>query len=149
MGLFRFTLLTTMVAIAALTSCGKEAPIPTEQEITVSYTTLGGSWELAYWNGAPLAESTNLYIDLDRTERRFEMWDNIGSMYYVCTTGVYAITPEEDGSYTLSGSYDNGVGDWSETYRVEMLSADRMQWWSRTSNTVLDFMRIESIPELY
>lgn len=150
MRLFRLTLLASIAAVATLMSCGKQVPIEDpEGAIVVSYSTVSGSWELTWWNGTPLSDDTILYIDLDRTERRFEMWDNIGSMYPVCTTGTFLLTAEEDGSYTLSGSYDHGVGDWNDEYRVEMLSADRMQWWSRTNGDVLDFMRIESIPELY
>lgn len=75
------------------------------------------------------------------------MWDNIGSMYLVQTTGTYTITKEEDGTYTLSGTYDNGLGDWNEEYRIVMLPGERMQWWSRTTGTCLQFVFAMNIPE--
>ena len=97
-----------------------------------------------------MAEDTYLYIEVDRREHRYTMWDNIDSMYATDTTGTFAITEEEDGTYTLSGTYDYGVGDWSSDYRVTLSNkGERMQWISRSGSfQAMDFVRIEVIPEL-
>ena len=90
-----------------------------------------------------------MYIEFDRMEHRYTMWDNLNSMYAVDTTGTFTIIEEEDGTYTIMGAYDHGVGDWSNEYRVALLEdGKRMQWWSRNgANQVMDFIRVAEIPE--
>ena len=47
-----------------MTACEKEEmPIPA---LEVNYINLDGTWQLAEWRGAPLAEGAWLYIELDR-----------------------------------------------------------------------------------
>ena len=79
------------------------------------------------------------------------MWDNLNSMYATDTSGTFTITPEEDGTYTLSGTYDYGVGDWNNEYRVTLSEGgNRMIWWTkREPCEVMEFHRIEEIPEIY
>ena len=140
----------TLIVVATIAGCEKPAPLPTEEKIAVTYAALDGCWRLSMWQGAPMAEDTYLYIEFDRREHRYPLWDNIDSMYATDTTGTFAITEEEDGTYTLSGTYDYGVGDWSSDYRVELTNkGERMQWISRSGSfQTMDFVRIEAIPEL-
>lgn len=143
-------LVATLIIVATIAGCEKPAPLPTEEKIAVTYAALDGCWQLSMWQGAPMAEDTYLYIEFDRREHRYTMWDNIDSMYATDTTGTFAITEEEDGTYTLSGTYDYGVGDWSSDYRVTLSNkGERMQWISRSGSfQAMDFVRIEAIPEL-
>lgn len=143
-------LVATLIVVATIAGCEKPAPLPTEEKIAVTYAALDGCWQLSMWQGAPMAEDTYLYIEFDRREHRYTMWDNIDSMYATDTTGTFAITEEEDGTYTLSGTYDYGVGDWSSDYRVTLSNkGERMQWISRSGSfQTMDFVRIEAIPEL-
>ena len=140
----------TLIVVATIAGCEKPAPLPTEEKIAVTYAALDGCWQLSMWQGAPMAEDTYLYIEFDRREHRYTIWDNIDSMYATDTTGTFAITEEEDGTYTLSGTYDYGVGDWSSDYRVTLSNeGERMQWISRSGSfQTMDFVRIEAIPEL-
>ena len=142
-------LVATLIVVATIAGCEKPAPLPTEEKIAVTYAALDGCWQLSMWQGAPMAEDTYLYIEFDRREHRYTIWDNIDSMYATDTTGTFAIT-EEDGTYTLSGTYDYGVGDWSSDYRVTLSNeGERMQWISRSGSfQTMDFVRIEAIPEL-
>ena len=139
----------TIVATLFAAGCEKPAPLPTEEKIAVTYAALDGCWQMTMWQGAPIAEETYLYIEFDRKERRYTMWDNIDSMYATDTTGTFTITEEEDGTYTLSGTYDFGVGDWSSDYRVELDDeGESMKWISRSgSHQVMNFVRIAEIPE--
>ena len=143
-------LVATLIVVATIAGCEKPAPLPTEEKIAVTYAALDGCWQLSMWQGVPMAEDTYLYIEFDRREHRYTMWDNIDSMYATDTTGTFAITEEEDGTYTLSGTYDYGVGDWSSDYRVTLSNkGERMQWISRSGSfQAMDFVRIEAIPEL-
>ena len=147
-----FYRLLAIVLIAATTfvvSCEKPAPLPTEEPIAVTYSALDGCWKLEMWQGRPMAEETYLYIEFDRKEHRYTMWDNIDSMYATDTTGTFTITEEEDGTYTLSGTYDYGMGDWSSDYHVTLSNeGESMKWKSRNgSHQVMDFVRVDEIPE--
>lgn len=156
MRLIRLTLLAVMAITAALTSC--EKPVPVEDnpvpELEITYNDLEGCWRLTHLNGVKIFDDTELYIEFDNTKldngkvsHRYKMLDNIGSMYPRLRTGSYSLVTEEDGSYTLSGSYDNGSGDWNEVYRVALFPGERLQWRSRTTTTCLDFVFAMEIPE--
>ena len=145
MRLIRLTILATATLLLAV-SCDKQTPIDEQpqSEIAVTYYSIEGCWQLRLLDGAELHEGTLLYVRFSRSEPHFELWENIGSMYTRKTTGTYTITKEEDGSYWLGGSYDSGMGDWNEEYRVEMPSNEEMVWWA---TNCLEFKRVESIPE--
>ena len=143
---------TTLLLIATLATvgCEKPAPLPEERPIVVNYASIEGAWQLTHWQGAPLDANSYLYIEFDRSERRFTMWDNFDSMYATPTTGTFTIAEEEDGTYTLSGTYDHGVGDWSYSYAVKIMNnGDSMQWHARGGPDLMVFERIDEIPELY
>lgn len=142
-------LIATLIVVATIAGCEKPAPLPTQEKIAVTYAALDGCWQLSMWQGAPIAEDTYLYIEFDRKEHRYTMWDNIDSMYATDTTGKFALTEEEDGTYTLSGTYDYGVGDWSCDYRVEITNeGNDMRWVSLSgSHQVMNFVRVAEIPE--
>jgi hypothetical protein len=143
----RLIYLTLLIFSFAASSCQKPAPLPQQQTIAINYDLIAGCWQLSHWQDAELAEGTHLYIDLD-IEQRYTMWDNIDSMYATDTTGTFTITEEEDGTYTLSGTYDYGVGDWSNDYRVVLThEGEHMQWRARSSNQIMDFVRVEAMPE--
>lgn len=150
----RAKLCTMLAALALATttvSCEKPAPLPEEvPTIEVTYDALEGHWMLTHIDGEELFDDTMLYIKFEnhtdeRMQHRYEMWDNIGSMYLRQTTGTYTLTTEQDGSYTISGTYDNGVGDWNKAYRVVMLPGERMQWWAE--NSCLEFAYAMEIPD--
>ena len=138
-----------VVATLLIAGCEKPAPLPTEEVTPVTYMAIDGCWQLEMWQGRPIAEDTYLYIEFDRKERRYTIWDNIDSMYATDTTGTFTITEEEDGTYTLSGTYDYGVGDWSCDYQVILWNKGKsMKWRSRNgSHQVMDFVRVDEIPE--
>ena len=149
MRLFRLLLsVTLMLGAISTMSCEKPAPLPSDEKVAVTYYNIDGCWELSQLNGRPLQENTYLYIEFSRGDHSYQMWDNLNSMYGVCTTGTFYITEEEDGTYTLMGNYDHGAGEWSSDYKVEMFDMDRMQWRSKTTGECLDFTRIASIPEI-
>ena len=139
--------ITLMLGAITMMSCEKPVPLPSDEHVAVTYYNIAGCWELYYLNGRPLQKDTYLYIEFSGGDHSYQMWDNFDSMYGVCTTGTFCITEEEDGSYTLTGNYDHGAGDWSSDYKVEMFDIDSMQWRSSTGEC-LDFRRIASIPEI-
>ena len=145
MRLLRVLLMAT-IALCTCVSCGKEAPFEdvTQKDTTVTYSTIEGCWQLTHLDGTELLTETMLYAKFSRHDRSFELWDNIGSMYMRKSTGYFTITQDESGACWLSGRYDNGVGDWMEEYRIEMLDAERMQL---RATSCMEFKRIERLPE--
>lgn len=121
-----------------------EQPLP-EPEVT--YEAMDGAWQLTEWRGEALSDQTFLYIAFDDETRRFEMWDNLGSMYTQQRAGRYSISTNTKGEYILCGTYDNGVGDWNAEYVVSIdQEATEMVWRSEDETSI--FSRIAEIPEL-
>lgn len=150
MRLFRLFFTTSVAMLAALAS-GCQTPDSErepEQIKAVTYYTIDGVWELTELNDKSLSEDTMLYIDFDRKEHRFEMWDNFDSMYMTKTTGMFAIEQDEYERYILSGWYDYGVGDWASDYIVEMtILGDYMLWQSMSNNEKMLLRRVEELPK--
>ena len=144
---FKLLFLAVMSIIAI--SCEKpvvdnEQPLP---QPDVTYETIAGAWQLTEWRGEALSEQTLLYIEFDDESRRFEMWDNIGSMYTQHKSGTFSIAQNDQKEFVLTGTYDNGVGDWANVYNVRMMAqGEKMVWYAEDENSI--FSRISEIPEL-
>lgn len=144
---FKLLFLAVMSIIAI--SCEKpvvdnEQPLP---QPDVTYETIAGAWQLTEWRGEALSEQTFLYIEFDDESRRFEMWDNIGSMYTQHESGTFSIAQNDQKEFVLTGTYDNGVGDWANVYTVRMMAqGEKMVWYAEDENSI--FSRISEIPEL-
>lgn len=144
---FKLLFLAVMSIIAI--SCEKpvvdnEQPLP---QPDVTYETIAGAWQLTEWRGEALSEQTFLYIEFDDESRRFEMWDNIGSMYTQHKSGTFSIAQNDQKEFVLTGTYDNGVGDWVNVYTVRMMAqGEKMVWYAEDENSI--FSRISEIPEL-
>ena len=140
-----------LVAVALL-AAGCDKGIHEEQTKSpnkaVTYYTIDGVWMLEQWNGAPLAEGTLLYVVLDRKEHRFEMWDNLASMYPTMRSGGFLLSVDEMSRDIISGWYDYGVGDWTNDYIVELSAeGDRMLWRAVSSDEQMQFVEVDALPE--
>lgn len=146
MRLFRLFLTFAVASLALACQEPEREPTP-EQTKAVTYYTIEGAWELAELDDEPLMEGTALYIEFDRKERRFVMWDNFDSMYFTKTSGNFTISEDEYKRCILSGWYDFGVGDWAQDYIVEMtILGDYMQWRGMSQSEKMLFRRIEQLP---
>lgn len=142
---FKLLFLAVMSIIAI--GCEKSV-VDNEQPLPeVTYEAMDGAWQLTEWRGVALSDQTFLYIAFDDETRRFEMWDNLGSMYTQQRAGTYSISTNTKGEYILCGTYDNGVGDWNAEYVVSIdQEATEMVWRSEDETSI--FSRIAEIPEL-
>ena len=144
---FKLLFLAVMSIIAI--GCEKSVVDNEQQqpEPEVTYEAMDGAWQLTEWRGEALSDQTFLYIAFDKETRRFEMWDNHGSMYTQQRAGTYSISTNTKGEYILCGTYDNGVGDWNAEYLVSIdQEATEMVWRSEDETSI--FCRINEIPEL-
>lgn len=150
----RLTYLLMVLATALLTATActekpsepiiPDGPQPSDEELTAEYIT--DVWALVEWSSG-LAEGSYCYLQFDGKNNRYDMWDNLGSMYANHRSGSFAIS-EEDGCYYIRGTYDNGVGDWNDSYEVEVFNFDLMDWISLSTGEVMRFRRIFELPEL-
>ena len=151
MKLFREILSFALVATALLaTGCDKEEGVGNtdKQNMAVTYYTIDGVWQLVEWNDAPLAEGTLLYIDLDRKEHCFEMWDNLNSMYPTMRSGSFLLSVDDKQRDIISGWYDYGVGDWASDYIVELSAeGDSMVWRALSNDEKMYFVEVDELPE--
>lgn len=139
------------LAVMSIIAIGCEKPVVDNEqslpEPEVTYEAMDGAWQLTEWRGVALSDQTFLYIAFDKETRRFEMWDNLGSMYTQQRAGTYSISTNNKGEYILCGTYDNGVGDWNAEYVVSIdQEATEMVWRSEDETSI--FSRIAEIPEL-
>lgn len=146
---YRVMMLVAIAATVANYGCKqREINDLSQPSVAVTYSLIDGAWQMVEWQGKPLAEGLYLYVEFDRTEQHFEMWENIGSMYARNTTGSFRIEQDEYDRYILCGTYDYGVGDWNDEYEVTATSENEMIWRSTTTQEVSIYHRIEAIPEL-
>lgn len=139
------------LAVMSIIAIGCEKSVvdneQSQPEPEVTYEAMDGAWQLTEWRGEALSDQTFLYIAFDDETRRFEMWDNLGSMYTQQRAGTYSISTNTKGEYILCGTYDNGVGDWNAEYLVSIdQEATEMVWRSEDETSI--FCRINEIPEL-
>ena len=151
MRLFKGILACAIMCVALFaTGCDKrgEEENTKRQNVAVTYYTIDGVWMLQMWNGAPLAEGTLLYVALDRKEHRFEIWDNLNSMYPTMKSGGFQLSVDDMDRDIISGWYDYGVGDWGNDYIVELnAEGDRMVWHTVSSNEEMVFVEVDKLPE--
>ena len=114
-------------AVALLSSCNKEQPVPLPLE--VSYNSVSGIWELTSWNGASLAEGSYFWMSLDRREHKFVIYQKLDSMYGRRITGTYSLRKDEVHGAVISGVYDYGTGSWTNEYIIsDLLPSGQMSW---------------------
>ena len=73
--IFRFTLL----ALIATAFCACDDDKSYVAPLDVTPNNLAGTWQLAQWNGAPLAEGSYVYIEFIRKDQKYVMYQNLDS----------------------------------------------------------------------
>lgn len=144
-----FTLLAALFLTMGFVSCSSDDDEPHEQPLAVTPANLDGVWQLTEWNnGQPLADGTFCYVVFHRRDNTMEMYDNIGSMYAHHTTGYFSIKQDPYLGYIISGSYDNGIGDWNQSYIVTNLyQSGSMTWTSKDdASDVCRYQRVSEVP---
>lgn len=134
-----------LVAMLVVASCAEKIEGP--DYLTVNPNNIAGSWCLESSCGAPLANGVYVYIDFDRKERSFEMYQNTDSFSARYITGRYFIYTDEEAGAVIRGDYDFGNGVWAHRYIVTDLTAKRMVWTALDDPNYVDvYVRCE-IPE--
>lgn len=130
----------------ALISCNddEEYVVPT---LDVTPNNIAGEWRLESWNNAPLAEGSYIYINFERTDRTYTLYQNVDSSSARTLTGRYYISADMELGAIIRGDYDYGAGEWSHRYIVKDLTAESMTWIAKdNTDDVSVYVRCE-IPE--
>lgn len=136
-----------LFAAAILWACedDKEQVAP---GLEVTANNIAGTWQLAAWKGAPLAEGSYVYIEFVRKDRTFTMYQNIDSFGPRKVEGEFAIYEDPDLGAVIRGMYNYGVGDWNQRYIISDLTKTSMVWTVTTDpEDVTRYERCDGIPE--
>ena len=117
--------LAVMVALAV--SCSPEKG-PQEATLDVTPNNIAGVWRLHSWSGGDIAEGAFVYIDFQRSDRTYTLYQSVDTHYVRTITGSYYIYTDAEEGAIIRGNYDYGNGDWARRYVVSDLTADRMVW---------------------
>lgn len=128
-------------------SCDDDEIIPPTLEVTPA--NLDGTWQLAEWNGSPLPEGTYCYVDFERKNQVFCMYQKFDSMYARYITGSFSIEKNPYLGFVISGVYDYGNGEWNNDYIVTDLQENGSMIWTAKDNPddIQHFVRCEKVPD--
>ena len=137
------------MAVASM-ACNKiEDPQGNGSEpLEVNTNNISGKWELVEWNGAPMAEGTYVYMDIERG-KTYTMYQNLDSFSNIphVITGSYNLATDPELGAIIRGSYDHDNGDWAHRYIIRDLYDNEMLWVAKDNPAFTQkFARIASIP---
>lgn len=118
------------------------------EPLEVNTNNISGKWELVEWNGAPMAEGTYVYMDIERG-KTYTMYQNMDSFSNIphVITGSYNLATDPELGAIIRGSYDHDNGDWSHRYIIKDLYENEMLWVAKDDPSFTQkFARIASIP---
>ena len=129
-------------------SCEKEQHDIQPEPLEVNTNNISGKWELVEWNGAPMAEGTYVYMEIERG-KTYTMYQNLDSFSNIphVITGSYNLATDPELGAIIRGSYDHDNGDWSHRYIIKGLYENEMLWVAKDDPAFTQkFVRIASIP---
>ena len=131
-------------------SCEKEQHDIQPEPLEVNTNNISGKWELVEWNGAPMAEGTYVYMDIERG-KTYTMYQNLDSFSNIphVITGSYNLATDPELGAIIRGSYDHDNGDWSHRYIIKDLYENEMFWVAKDDPAFTQkFRRVSNIPVL-
>lgn len=137
-----------MLAIG-LVCCSNDEDVVMEIELDVNYANLDGIWKLTRWNGQVLPDDVFCYIEFNRREHTFTMYQKIDSMYARCITGDFLLEEDDEWGNVISGTYDYGMGEWNNSYVItDLLESGSMIWTVKGDDAdVAKYERCKKIPD--
>ena len=129
-------------------SCEKEQHDIQPEPLEVNTNNISGKLELVEWNGAPMAEGTYVYMDIERG-KTYTMYQNLDSFSNIphVITGSYNLATDPELGAIIRGSYDHDNGDWSHRYIIKDLYENEMLWVAKDDPAFTQkFRRVSTIP---
>ena len=88
-------------ALALLGACDDDMYVT---PLEVTNNNIAGTWQLAEWNGAPLAEGSFVYIEFIRKDAKYVMYQNLDSFGTRKLTGRFVIDNDAELGAVIRGS---------------------------------------------
>jgi hypothetical protein len=120
------------------------------EPLEVNTNNISGKWELVEWNGAPMAEGTYVYMEIERG-KTYTMYQNLDSFSNIphVITGSYNLATDPELGAIIRGSYDHDNGDWAHRYIIRDLYDNEMLWVAKDHPSFTQkFRRVSTIPVL-
>lgn len=144
-----FKIMFLAVLSMMMVACGGDDEEIVVPPLDVTPNNIAGQWCVESWNGSPLADGSYVYIEFERADRTFTMYQNLDSAEARTLTGRYYIENAADAGAIIRGNYDHGVGEWAHRYYVRNLTADSMTWVAKdNADDVTVYVRCEIPTEL-
>lgn len=142
-------LVLVFMAVASM-ACNKiDDPQDNGREpLEINTNNISGKWELVEWNGAPMAEGTYVYMDIERG-KTYTMYQNLDSFTNIphVITGSYNLATDPELGAVIRGSYDHDNGDWAHRYIIKDLYENEMLWVAKDDPSFTQkFRRVSTIP---
>lgn len=118
------------------------------EPLEVNTNNISGKWKLVEWNGAPMAEGTYVYMDIERG-KTYTMYQNLDSFSNIphVITGSYNLATDPELGAIIRGSYDHDNGDWAHRYIIKDLYENEMLWVAKDDPSFTQkFRRVSTIP---
>lgn len=145
--LFRMMALFMMLfTFSACSEDEEETIVPT---LEVNYVNLEGTWQLTEWNGQPLPDGCYCYMELNRKDHTFTLYQKFDSMYARLITGEFVLEKDNDYRSIIHGTYHYGMGEWNNSYLItDLLETGSMIWTAVGDDSdVCKYERCPEVPE--
>lgn len=135
------------LSLAVAVACDDDKQ-PVDTSLPVTSNNIAGTWQLARWNDAPLADDSYVYLRIIRKDNLFELYQNLDSFQARKLTGRFTLYDDEELGTLIRGLYDYGTGEWQHRYIVRDLTADRMVWVALDDpDDISVYVRCDAIPQ--
>lgn len=146
-----FRLMALLLLVLPLGACSDDDEEIGVPSLEVNNANLHGAWQLTQINESAPAEGSYVYIQFERRNQTFTIYQKVGSMYAQRISGTYTLETDAYGKTTLSGRYDNQLDDnrWNNEYLVtELLTDGTMTWQVKDDATeITRYQKIDAIPQ--
>lgn len=142
-----YKLMFCVMLAATVAACNSDNDDQEPQYLEATYANVSGTWKLSTWNGQAQTDSPYVYINLDRKEHKFDIFQNLESDKSKHVTGTYVISVDENDRYLVKGTYDFSSGWWKHDYEITKVTATEMTWTATDQDDVSIYTRVASIPE--
>lgn len=144
-----FKIMALFMLLFHFSACSKEDEMPIIPELEVNYANIDGIWMLTEWNGQSISEDIYCYIEFNRKEHTFRMFQKFDSMYTRLITGKFSLEKDDEWGNVICGTYDYGMGEWNNSYIItNLLESGSMIWTVKGDESdVTKYERCDKIPE--
>lgn len=90
-----FYLTMVLLSVAAFVACDDTPVEVVDPQLDVTVHNISGTWMLESWKGSPLADGSYVYIDFERRDCSYKLYQNLGSFSTQRLTGRFYIEVDE------------------------------------------------------